>query len=891
MFGMGFGDPGSDDADAHFADQLDADTGFGISVLEIVDELRKIFDRVNIMVGWRGDQSDAGGTVANAGNVLIDFGAGKLTPFAGFGTLRDLDLEFIGIGEIVDRHTKSPGGDLLDGGTFGIAVGEWLEADGIFATFTRIAFPFEAVHGHGDGFMGLGADRAEAHCTGAEASDDELGWLHFFDGDRLQGRLEAKQAAEGALHLGIAIDVLSETPVGLRIILTGGVLKIGDGLRVPAMLFAVGAPVEFAMVEEFGFGLSWLFGEAKGMSSEGFFGKDIETATLDAAAGSSEAAIDDFGVESKGFKDLCPFVALQSADPHLSHDLEDSFLDGRAIGLDQLLLSHDAIESTIAFHFPEGFEGEVGIDGIGTVADKEAMMVDFAGFAGFEDQSNLGPFGLANEMMVHGSTREKRADGDTVRADGSIAQNHQRKTIGDGGFGFEAKSLEGSFEAGFAESTFEGHIEDTGSPFSVAHDDQGREFIVGENRVGDPKAMSVFGGGFEDVLFGTDRAIESEDDLLANGVDGRVGDLGEELSEVVVDEPRFVAKACQGGIVPHAADGIAGFADHRHEHEVQGFRGVAEGLETRDEGLGMVAMKLIMVGEIGERDPLLLEPSSVGSLFGDLLFDLGISENSILAEVDEEDLAGLDATFAGNIFGRDVEHADFAREDDSLIARHVVAAGPKSVSIEHGSEIVAIREEDSGWSIPRFHEATVIFVERPDVGVHRLMFLPGLGDHHHHGFWDGASVHDEKFEDVVEGAAIAATGFDDREKILQSLLEQRTASHPFAGSHPVGVATESVDFPVMADHAERLSPIPGGESIGGETAMDHGQMGLVVIITEVWKKWEELIGSEHPLVDNGLAAEAAEVEVMAISLRWITEGSRAVFSESIELPFEEGRVQ
>ena len=39
-------------ADANFRDQLHADAGDWIHVLQVVDQLRQIFNRVNVVVRW-----------------------------------------------------------------------------------------------------------------------------------------------------------------------------------------------------------------------------------------------------------------------------------------------------------------------------------------------------------------------------------------------------------------------------------------------------------------------------------------------------------------------------------------------------------------------------------------------------------------------------------------------------------------------------------------------------------------------------------------------------------------------------------------------------------------------------------------------------------------------
>ena len=58
-----------------------------------------------------------------------------------------------------------------------------------FAPFARVRLAAQAVHGDGQGFVGLGADGAEAHGAGGETFDDLLFRFH---------RLESDSAAVGA---------------------------------------------------------------------------------------------------------------------------------------------------------------------------------------------------------------------------------------------------------------------------------------------------------------------------------------------------------------------------------------------------------------------------------------------------------------------------------------------------------------------------------------------------------------------------------------------------------------------------------------------------------------------------------------------------------------------
>ena len=65
MVGVRFRDAGGDGADPDLGDELDADPGMRVDVLQVVDELLQILDRVDVVVRRRRDQADA--RVSNGG--------------------------------------------------------------------------------------------------------------------------------------------------------------------------------------------------------------------------------------------------------------------------------------------------------------------------------------------------------------------------------------------------------------------------------------------------------------------------------------------------------------------------------------------------------------------------------------------------------------------------------------------------------------------------------------------------------------------------------------------------------------------------------------------------------------------------------------------------------
>jgi len=144
--GARFGDAGGDDADSGTGYEFDADTCLGIYGAQIVDQLRQVFNAVDVVMGRRRDERRAGRGMANARDVLGDFLGGQLAAFTGFGALRHLDFQLFGVDEIVRGDAETPGSNLFNfvGGSRLVAIGV-----GVFSTFTGVAFAAEDVHGGG----------------------------------------------------------------------------------------------------------------------------------------------------------------------------------------------------------------------------------------------------------------------------------------------------------------------------------------------------------------------------------------------------------------------------------------------------------------------------------------------------------------------------------------------------------------------------------------------------------------------------------------------------------------------------------------------------------------------------------------------------------------------
>ena len=79
---------------------------------------------------------------------------------------------------------------------------------------------------------------------------------------------------------------------------------------------------------------------------------------------------------------------------------------------------------------PECFERHVRIDRVSTVTKQQTVMMDFAGFAGFQNDSDLCTLFVAHQVMVNGTTGHHGRQTDSIASRGAVRKRNQAEAIG-----------------------------------------------------------------------------------------------------------------------------------------------------------------------------------------------------------------------------------------------------------------------------------------------------------------------------------------------------------------------------------------------------------------------------------------------------------------------------
>ena len=96
-------------------------------------------------------------------------------------------------------------------------------------------------------------------------------------------------------------------------------------------------------------------------------------------------------------------------------------------------------------------------------------------------------------------------------------------------------------------------------------------------------------------------------------------------------------------------------------------------------------------GKVGLFDEVLLKPFAVGVLFGDLLLQFSIVDNTTLFHIDEEHAAGFEAPLLDDVFGRNAfQDSDLGGENDAVIGSDVIAGGTETIAVEGCTDLNAV---------------------------------------------------------------------------------------------------------------------------------------------------------------------------------------------------------
>ncbi len=670
-------------------------------------------------------------------------------------------------------------------------------------------------------------------------------------------------------------------------------LELRDRVRRPHVLLAADAVVVLAArVEarrEHG-----VRAERHGVQARGFAGDLEEPDALDDAGGAGEVLVDERLAQADRLEDLRAAIALVGRDAHLGHHLVEPLADRLHVLLLRVLRLDVADRRAGC---GERLEREVRVDRLGAVACEQREVVHLARRPGLDDEPGGRAHPQLDQVLVHGGGREQRGNRQAVGADLAVGQDQDVLPLRDRVDRVRRQARERGLHAVRAPCRRVADVELLGVERAAREELDVPELLHvlgGEDRLLDLEPHRRLGDAGlvvdrEQVRARPDERHEAHHQLLADRVDRRVGDLREQLLEVVVEDLGPVGKHRQRGVVAHRADRLLAGLRHRREDHLEVFLRPAERLlAVQERHLG--GLRGRGLGHRLERQAAAVEPVAVRLRRRERALELLVVDDPPRLEVDEQHPAGLQAPLLDDLLLGDVEHADFRGHHDQVVVGHDEARGTQPVAVERRADLAAVRERHRRRAVPGLHQRRVVLVERAAVVVHQRVAGPRLGNHHHHRVGRRVAAHHEELERVVERGRVGLALVDQREQLRQVVAEHDRRDRAFARADPVEVAAQRVDLAVVADVPERVREVPGRERVGREALVDHRERRDHRLVGEVEVELADLVREQHALVAERARRERRHVELLAV-----LEGQRldrvpGALADHVELALEGGLV-
>ncbi len=212
-------------------------------------------------------------------------------------------------------------------------------------------------------------------------------------------------------------------------------------------------------------------------------------------------------------------------------------------------------------------------------------------------------------------------------------------------------------------------------PIGGVQVDQLVQLVVVQHRLRQQDLVARLRSRVQQVALGSDHTTQAGDDLLADGVQRRVGDLREELLEVVEQHPGTVGQHRDRGVGTHRAESLGTGAGHRRHQKIDLFVGVAEYLLAQHNSV-MRHVLVRTVGQLLQPHQSLVEPLLVRLGGGELGLDLFVGNDAALGGVHQEHATGLQAGALHDGGRIQIQHAGLGGHHDESVAGHPNTGGP-----------------------------------------------------------------------------------------------------------------------------------------------------------------------------------------------------------------------
>ena len=458
-----------------------------------------------------------------------------------------------------------------------------------------------------------------------------------------------------------------------------------------------------------------------------------------------------------------------------------------------------------------------------------------AGLARLGNKTDTHPLSDTAEIMMDRSHSQQRGNGDVLVVNSLVAEDKDAGSFIDSFLSSLTEFLDRGRESGGSG----GRLPECGDgdAFMIApHVADSLQFFVQQNRRVDRELCGMFWRFGEKIAPPAERGEERHHQAFTDRINRRIGDLGEKLVEIGVEEAGAEGEHRQRCVITHRADSLGPILDHRLEDHVELFAAVTEGnltlREIEDIEIPCRNHQFLRLG-LGHTHEMIVNHLPVVLPGGKVLLDLFVAEQHSSNCVNGDHLTGSQPPLLDDCLLIESIHPHFGSKAENAVIGDLVPGGAETVAVEAGPDGQTIGKDKCCRSVPRFTETGVVFEESRKLRSDFLITAPGRRHQHGHGVQNGTTRHGHDLDDIVETRGIGTARLDDRLEQIDVRAPEISFQLGFTGLRPVTVAPHRIDLAVVSKHPEGMRQRPGREGIGAITLVIDAKGGLVIRIGKI----------------------------------------------------------
>ena len=382
-------------------------------------------------------------------------------------------------------------------------------------------------------------------------------------------------------------------------------------------------------------------------------------------------------------------------------------------------------------------------------------MVGVARGAGFHDQVGIAAQALAHQVQVHRAGGEQGMHGGMAVARAAVAEDQQLHALAHRRLGLGADARQRAAQPG---APVEVQVDVAMPRGEALQRQQLVQLALRQYRRVEHHVVDVLGLVQEQVALAPDLGGERHHALLAQRIDGRVGDLGEGLAEAVVQRTHALADRRHRHVVAHRADAfLLGLGERAQHRFLLLARELEQLLEGQQHFRGERRIGQRRVDQLGVQPAhAALEPLLVRGARPVDGVDRVVVEQASAVQVHGDHLARPELALGPHPFGREVPNAGFRGDHEHAVGRERPARRAQAVAVERAGGETPVAHHHAGRPVPGFGIDRVVLVEGREVGILVFQRLGGRRDQDAHRLRQFHAAQQQPLEHVVQRLRIRA---------------------------------------------------------------------------------------------------------------------------------------